>query len=113
MLAGLGLRLPPDALADQFVTPAHIGVAQLRLTRPRFVFLLEPERLAAPRLQPETQAQAASVLLMQTGRGRFSDLEGVRTMAALVGATRCYRCWSGELGATAEAVLDLVRHTIP
>jgi hypothetical protein len=80
--------------------------------RPRFVFLLEPERRQAPSIVPETQAQAASALLMQTGRGRFSDLEGVRAIARLTGAARCFRLWSGDLASTTGAVLELVRQAI-
>jgi hypothetical protein len=107
LLAGLGLELPADALRDQFVTPFDLGVAELPPSRPRFVFLLEPERRQAPLIVPETQAQAASALLMQTGRGRFSDLEGLRAIARLAGAARCFRLWSGDLASTTGAVLEL------
>jgi hypothetical protein len=107
LLAGLGLELPADALRDQFVTPFDLGMPEPPPARPRFVFLLEPERRQAPSIVPETQAQAASALLLQTGRGRFSDLESVRAIARLTGAARCFRLWSGDLAATTDAVLEL------
>jgi len=107
LLAGLGLELPADALRDQFVTPLDLGMSEMPPARPRFIFVLEPERRQAPLIVPETQAQAASALLMQTGRGRFSDLEGVRTIARLTGAASCFRLWSGDLASTAQAVLEL------
>lgn len=110
LLAGIGLVLPVEGMRDDFLTPGDLGLAIPPPARVRFVFLLEPERLAAPRVEPETQAQAASRLLLQTGRGAFTDMEGVRAIARLTGGARCYRVWSGELGATVEAitkVLDL------
>jgi hypothetical protein len=113
LLAGVGLRLPADLLRTQFVTPADLGMAAAAPARVRFVFLLEPERLTSPRIVPETQAQAVSKLLMQTGRGRFTDLEAVRAIARLTGAARSFRLWSGELGATVEAVLQVVRSVLP
>jgi hypothetical protein len=107
LLAGLGLELPADALRDQFVTLRDLGMPEPAPARPRFIFLLEPERRPVPLIVPETQAQAASALLMQTGRGRFSDLDGVRAIARLTGAARCFRLWSGDPASTASAVLEL------
>ncbi|MEQ1898447.1 MAG: hypothetical protein ABL971_13775 [Vicinamibacterales bacterium] len=101
----LGLHLPADALRDRFVTPWDLGVASLPPARVRAVFLLESERVAAPRIVPESQAEAASALLLQVGRGRFSDVEAVRHVAAMTGSARCFRVWSGELGASVDAVL--------
>jgi hypothetical protein len=109
LLAGVGLDLPADGLRDQFVIPADLGVPQPHPARLRFIFLLESERRQTPCIVPETQAQAVSVVLMQTGRGRFSDIEGVRAIARLTGAARCFRLWSGELRETASAILAIVR----
>jgi hypothetical protein len=108
LLAAIGLPLPADALRDQFVTPGHLGVAELPPAHIRFAFMLEPERRSVPELVPQTQAQMASALLKQTGRGFFSNIEGVHAMARLVGDCRCYRLWSGELEATVEAVMRVV-----
>ncbi|MBN8732624.1 MAG: hypothetical protein J0L64_18925 [Acidobacteria bacterium] len=108
LLAGLGLRLPEDLMDDQFVTPRRLGLTAPRPARLRFVFFLEPERLPAPRILSQSQAQAASQLLLQTGRGQFADGEGVRAIAALTAGARCFQLWSGELAATADAVLRLV-----
>lgn len=107
LLAGIGLALPAEGMRDQFVTPGDLGLASPPAARVRYVFLLEPERLAAPRIEPETQAQAAARLLMQTGRGQFTGMDGVRAIARLTGGARCFRLWSGELGATVEAVAQL------
>ena len=113
LLAGMGLSLPEDALRDQFVTPGLLGVFQPPPARVRFAFFLEAERVAAPRLVSETQAEMVSALLKQTGRGRFTDLEGIHAMAGLIGRCRCYRVWAGELGATAEAVLRVFLAAAP
>lgn len=107
MLAELGLGLPADGLRDQFVTPGDLGLPSPPAARIRFVFLLEPERLAAPRIVPETQAQAASRLLLQTGRGHFRDMDGVRAMSRFVGEAQCYRLWSGALGETVREVAHI------
>ena len=112
MLAGLGLELPADALRDQFVTPLDLGMPEPPPARPRFVFLLEPERRQAPSIVPETQAEAASALLMQTARGRFSDIEALRAIVRLTGAARCFRVWSGDLASTTGAILHLVRQGV-
>lgn len=108
LLAGIGLELPAEGMRDEFVTPGDLGLAKPPPARVRFVFLLEPERLAAPRIEPETQAQAASRLLMQTGRGAFTDMDGVRAIARLTGGAKCYRVWSGELGATVTALTNVL-----
>ncbi len=109
LVAALGLHLPEDALRDQFVTPHDLGATELPPVHARFVFLLEPERLDQPRIVVETQAQAASALLLQTSRARFPDLQAVRTVANLTAGARCFRLWSGDLGATADAVLNVLR----
>jgi hypothetical protein len=109
LLAGLGLQLPAEALRDQFVTPRDLGVTDPPAVRVRFIFLLEPERLPSPRLESETQAAAASALLLQTSRAGSTDREAVRLMAEFAGSARCFRLWSGELGATADAVLRVIR----
>lgn len=108
LLADLGVSLPPEALRDQFVIPADLGAEQLLPARLRFVFLLEPERLPEPKIIPETQANAVATLLMQTGKGQFSGLEGVQAMTLLVGSASCFRLWSGELQETVNAVCNLV-----
>ncbi len=108
LLAGLNLKLPADALRDQFVTPRDLGVTGPPPVRIRYVFLLEPERIALPRIEPETQAQVASSLLLQTSRVCSTDREALRLMAELAGSARCFRLWSGELGATADALLRAI-----
>jgi hypothetical protein len=107
LLAELGVSLPPEALRDQFVIPADLGVEQLLPARLRFVFLLESERLEEPKIVPETQANAVATLLMQTGKGQFSGLEGVQAMTLLVGSASCFRLWSGDLQDTVNAVCEL------
>jgi hypothetical protein len=113
LLDRMGLALPEEAVREQFVTPQLLGVVRPPPACIRFAFLLESERATAPKLVPQTQAQMASALLKQTGRGHFTDIEGVRAMARLAGRCRCYRAWSGDLGATADAVLRIVRGGAP
>jgi hypothetical protein len=112
LLAAVGLSLPQEALQNQFVTPRHLGVVQPPPALIRFVFLLEAERISVPKLVPQTQAEMTSALLEQTGRGRFSHIEGVNAMVQMVGRCRCHRVWSGELGATVDAVLGVVKGSL-
>jgi hypothetical protein len=109
LLDRMGLALPEEAVREQFVTPQLLGVARPRPACIRFAFLLESERAATPTLVPQTQAELASALLKQTGRGHFTDIEGVRAIARLTGRCRGYRAWSADLGATADAVLRIAR----
>jgi len=109
LLEGVGLRLPAEVLRDQFVMPRHLGVTETPPVRVRFVFMLEPQRLALPRMEPETQAGCASFLLLQTGRAGFTDRDAVRSMAGLAGSARCFRLWSGDLGRTANVVLRTIQ----
>jgi hypothetical protein len=111
LLAGEGLSLPQEALQNQFVTPRHLGVVQPSPARIRFVFLLEAKRVSVPRVVPEAQAEMATALLEQTGRGRFSDIEGVHAIVRMIGHCYCYRVWSGELSATAATVIGVVQES--
>jgi len=108
LLEATGLRLPADALRHQFVTPRDLGVTETPPVGVRFIFILEPQRLASPRIAPETQAQGVSFLLLQAGRVGSSDRDGVRLLARLAGSARCFRLWSGDLGATADALLRAI-----
>ena len=109
LLAQAGVRLPADALEDAFVTPAHLGVVQPPPARIRFVFLLERERLAAPRIVPDTQAHMIATLLMQTGRGHFSDQEALEALSRLTSDCQCFRLWSASLMTTTDEIVQLVR----
>jgi hypothetical protein len=109
LLAQAGVTLPADALEDEFVTPAHLGVVQPPPARIRFVFLLERERLATPRIVPDTQAHTIATLLMQTGRGHFTDRQALDALSRLTGDCRCFRLWSASLQTTTDEVVQLVR----
>ena len=108
LLRAEGLRFPEDIFSLDFMTPADFGVAAPPPARIRFVFMLEPERLESPRLMPRTQAEMTVDLLSETGRGYHSHLEGIQAVSRLVGNCRCYRVWSGELAATADALLGVL-----
>lgn len=103
-----GLRFPESVFSHDFVTPADLGVPAPPPAKIRFAFILESERAANPNLVPRTQAQMAVELLMETGRGHHSDMDGVHAIARLVGRCRCYRVWSGDLAATADAVFGVL-----
>lgn len=109
LLAEAGVTLPADALRDAFVTPAHLGVVNPTPARIRFVFTLEPERLAAPRIVPETHARTIATLLMQTGRGNFSDRQAVDALRHMTSHCRCFRLWSASLRTTADEMVQVVR----
>ena len=49
-----------------------------------------------------------AALLMETGRGDFTDVEGVHALSALIGQSGCYRVRSGSLADTADAIVRLV-----
>ena len=109
LLAEAGVTLPADALGDGFVTPAHLGVVRPSPARIRFVFVLERERLAAPRIVPDTHARTIATLLMQTGRGHFSDRQAVDALRHMTSECKCFRLWSASLTTTTDEVAQLVR----
>ena len=108
LLRGEGLTLPEEGWRHRFVTPADLGVADPPPARIRFVFLLESERGEQPRITPQTQAEMTAALLMETGRGDFTDVEGVHALSALIGQANCYRVCSGSLADTADAIVRLI-----
>jgi hypothetical protein len=108
LLQDEGLILPEEGWRYRFVTPADLGVVKPPPARIRFVFLLESKRGEHPHIEPQTQAEMTAALLMETGRGDFSDVEGVHALSSLVGQSDCYRVRSGPLGETADAIVRIV-----
>lgn len=108
LLAADGVELPAEPLAYDFITPRDLAGADLPPVRPRFAFLLEPERGPEPVLTPMPQAHLATALLIETGRGRATPLEGVTAIAGMAGGCRCYCLRSGPLSATADAVAEIL-----
>lgn len=108
LLEEMGLKLPEEGWNYRFVTPADLGVVNPPPARIRFVFLLEPERGDKPVLTPRTQAEMTAALLMETGRGDFSDVEGVRALSGLIGRAESYRVRSGQLAQTVDAIVRIV-----
>ena len=108
LLEDMGLTLPEEGRRYRFVTPADLGVVNPPPARIRFVFLLEPERDAQLSIRPQTQAEMAAALLMETGRGDFTDVEGVHALSGLIGQADSYRVRSGQLSETADAIVRIV-----
>ena len=108
LLEEMDLKLPEEGWKYRFVTPADLGVVNPPPARIRFVFLLEPERGDQPLVTPQTQAEMTAALLMETGRGDFTDVEGVRALSGLIGQAESYRVRSGQLAATADAIVRIV-----
>jgi hypothetical protein len=108
LLKEMGLKLPEEGWKYRFVTPADFGVVNPPPARIRFVFLLEPKRGDRPIVTAQTQAEMTAALLMETGRGDFTDVEGVHALSGLIGRAKSYRVRSGQLAATADAILEIV-----
>lgn len=103
-----GMTLPEEGWRHRFVTPADLGVVGPPPASIRFVILLESERGEQPCIEPQTQAEMTAALLMETGRGDFTDVEGVHALSCLIGQADCYRVRSGSLADTADAIVRLV-----
>ena len=113
LLEEIGLKLPEEGWKYRFVTPADLGVVNPPPARIRFVFLLEAERGDQPVLTRQTQAEMTAALLMETGRGDFTDVEGVRALSGLIGEAESYRVRSGELADTTDAIVKIAAGNTP
>jgi hypothetical protein len=109
LLEADGLRFPRAWEEFRFMTPADLRAGPVPSRRADHLIFMPGARGETAEIVPISQAEMASRVLSETGKGNRPESVEISALVSVTAAASCYRLDAGPLTATADAVARCLR----